>query len=102
MVSEPEREIYVSSNGDQWRLLYDPGTGHSFVRHSANPASGGHVTDIGLAAFLAADRGGPEYQALWLMLATLSGGEPRHVMDSASPEPPLAECIDSGDGVSDV
>lgn len=75
MVGEAGREIHVSSNGDRWVLLSDPETGHSFVRHSGNPASGGHVTDIGLAAFLAADRGGPEHQALWLMIAILADGK---------------------------
>ena len=74
MTIEPGREIYVSSNGDAWRLLCDPSNGHSFIRHSGNPASGGHVTQIGLAAFLAADRGGPEHQALWRMIATLAEG----------------------------
>ncbi len=70
-MTEPGREIYVSSNGDHWRLLYDAMTGHSFVRHTGNPASGGHVTDISLPAFLSNGRSGPEYQALWRMVATL-------------------------------
>jgi hypothetical protein len=68
------REIYVSSNGDHWHLLYDPVTGHSFVRHSANPASGGHITDIALPAFLANGRSGPEHHALWRMIASLTEG----------------------------
>lgn len=72
MATEPGREIYVSSSGDRWRMLCDPETGHSFVRHSGNAASGGHVTEIDLSAFLAADRGGPEHRALWLLIATLA------------------------------
>jgi hypothetical protein len=76
VIIELGREIYASSNGDHWHLLYDPVTGHSFVRHSANPASGGHITDIGLPAFLANGRGGPEHQALWRMIASLSEGKP--------------------------
>ena len=70
-MSDLGREIYASSNGDRWRLLYDAATGHSFVRHSGNPASGGHVTDISLPAFLSDGRGGPEHQALWQMIASL-------------------------------
>ncbi|QEE41296.1 hypothetical protein FV241_09680 [Methylobacterium sp. WL2] len=71
------RELYTSSNGDRWLLLRDPTDGRSFVRHEANPNSGGHVTDTALAAFLAADRGGPEHQALWIWIGALvEGGEP--------------------------
>jgi hypothetical protein len=63
--------IYVSSSGDRWLLLRDPSDGRSFVRHEANVASGGHVTDIALAAFLTVDRGGPEHQALWALIGEL-------------------------------
>ena len=70
------RVLYVSSNGDRWVLLRDPADRRSLVRHEGNPASGGHVTEIGLSAFLAADRGGPEHQALWLLIATLTDDGP--------------------------
>ena len=70
------RVLHVSSNGDRWVLLRDPADGRSFVRHEGNPASGSHVTEIGLSAFLAADRGGPEHQALWLLIATLTEDGP--------------------------
>ena len=83
MTTEPRREFYVSSNGDRWHLLFDPVTGHSFVRHSGNPASGGHVTDIGLPAFLADGRGGPEHQALWQMIATLAKEAPEPTVAAA-------------------
>ena len=75
VTTEPGREFYVSSNGDRWHLLFDPETGHSFVRHSGNPASGGHVTDIGLPAFLADGRSAPEHQDLRRIIATLADGE---------------------------
>lgn len=65
------RDLYVSSNGDRWLLLRDPADGRSFVRHEANLASGGHVTDLALAAFLAADRGTPEHCAFWQLIGTL-------------------------------
>lgn len=72
------RILYLSSNGDRWVLLCDPADGRSFVRHEANPASGGHITDIALPAFLAADRGCPEHQALWRLIGTLvEEDEPR-------------------------
>jgi hypothetical protein len=65
------RDLYVSSNGDRWLLLRDPSDGRSFVRHEANLASGGHVTDIALSVFLAADRGSPEHRALWQLIGAL-------------------------------
>ena len=69
--SVPMREIYASSNGDVWHLLRDPATGHTFVRHTANAASGGNVVDMSLPVFLSLGRGGPEHQALWAMIGTL-------------------------------
>lgn len=69
--SEPNRLIYASPNGDHWHLLFDPSTGRSFVRHTGNLASGGHVTDFSLATFLASGRNGPEHQELWHLIGTL-------------------------------
>lgn len=66
--------IYASSNGDRWRLVRDPADGRALVRHAGNPASGGHITDIALAAFLLADRGGPEHRALWDLIGALADG----------------------------
>ena len=71
--SEPNRLIYASPNGDHWYLLVDPTTGHSFVQHTGNIASGGHVTDFSLATFLASNRNGPEHQELWRLIGTLVG-----------------------------
>lgn len=71
--SEPNRLIYASPNGDHWYLLFDPTTGHSFVRHIGNIASGGHVTDFSFATFLASGRNGPEHQELWRLIGTLVG-----------------------------
>lgn len=70
------RAFYTSSNGDRWLLLRQRADGRCFVRHEANLASGGYVTEIGLSAFLVADRGGLEHQALWLLIATLTDDEP--------------------------
>ena len=71
--SVPNRLIYASPNGDRWHLLIDPTTGHSFVRHTGNIASGGHVTDFSLATFLASGRNGPEHQELWQLIGALVG-----------------------------
>ena len=81
--SERARLIYASPNGDHWHLLFDPTTGHSFVRHTGNVASGGHVTDFSLATFLASGRNGPEHQELWRLIATLVGEDEPGLRDSA-------------------
>ncbi len=69
------RELYHSANGDRWYLALDPGSGRAFVRHEANPASGGQVTGLGIAAFLAAGQG-PEQQELLRLIGTLAGDPP--------------------------
>jgi hypothetical protein len=45
-------QLYRSPSGDTWFLARDPTTGLAFVRHQANAASGGQVTDIEIATFL--------------------------------------------------
>lgn len=57
-------EIYSSSNGDRWHLMEDASLERLFVRHEANLAAGGRVTDMGIADFLQAHGSGPEYAAL--------------------------------------
>jgi hypothetical protein len=56
--------FYGSSNGDRWLIARDPETDRVFVRHEANRPSGGHVTDMEVSRFLAAEAAGPEHQAL--------------------------------------
>ena len=41
-----KRELYSSSNGDRWFLCRDPAAGNVFIRHEANPASGGHLARL--------------------------------------------------------
>lgn len=65
------RLIHASPNGDHWHLLFDANTGRSFVRHTGNAASGGHVTNFDLVTFLATDHRGPEHQELWRLISTL-------------------------------
>ena len=66
------RELYARSNGDRWHLVIEESTGHTFVRHTANEASGGHTVDMALPIFLSLDRGGSEHQALWAIIRTLA------------------------------
>jgi hypothetical protein len=46
------REFYCSPNGDKWFLRHDLDTDHVYVKHVANPASGGHQTDYEVVDFL--------------------------------------------------
>ncbi len=69
------RELYHSANGDRWYLVLDDTSEKAFVRHEANPASGGQVTDLAVAAFLAAGEG-PEQQELLRLIAGLAGAPP--------------------------
>ena len=62
------QDIYRSSNGDRWRLVNDTTTKRVFVRHEANPASGGSVTDTDIDDFLSVGGSGPEYAALQRLL----------------------------------
>ena len=63
------RTLYSSPNGDCWSLVRDEAG--VFVRHEANPASGGTVTRIELGDFLS--RGlGPEQQELLRLMGSLN------------------------------
>jgi hypothetical protein len=64
--------LYSSSNGDQWKLVRDTGTGQIFVRHQPNEASGGRTTETDVCEFLNIDGAGPEFLALRRMLAERS------------------------------
>jgi phosphoglycolate phosphatase-like HAD superfamily hydrolase len=67
--TEKPLDIYESSNGDRWQLIREPGSARKFVRHTANPSSGGQVTDTDVDAFLRVHRSGPESAELRRMLA---------------------------------
>lgn len=66
--------LYRSANGDCWNLMHDTESGHRFVRHEANPSSGGHISDIELGNFLSMGSSGPEYAALRHLLDTETMG----------------------------
>jgi hypothetical protein len=68
-MSDHQREIYHSENGDRWWLCRDDDR-RVFVLHKANVSSGGTVTKIELGDFLGRGKAGPEHQAL----ASLIGG----------------------------
>jgi hypothetical protein len=57
------KQLYRSPNGDTWFLARDPATGGAFVRHQANAASGGRMTDLKIDDFLSGPQS-PELDAL--------------------------------------
>ena len=65
------RDLYRSANGDRWLLVRD-NTGRVFVRHEANQASGGTVTDSEIAEFLTEGGLGPEKQELLRLIGSLA------------------------------
>ncbi len=65
------RELHTSENGDRWSLARDTRTGRIFVRHEANLASGGNVSDTELSAFFGQSGLGPEKQELLRLIGSL-------------------------------
>jgi hypothetical protein len=57
-------DIYRSANGDRWLLVCDSEAGQAFVRHEANLAAGGQVTDLEIEEFFSRGGSGPEHTAL--------------------------------------
>ena len=69
-MSDHQREIYHSENGDRW-LLCRNHDGGVFVLHKANVPSGGKATKIELGDFLGRGKAGPEHQALARLIGSL-------------------------------
>jgi hypothetical protein len=69
-MSDHQREIYHSENGDRWFLCRD-GDSRVFVLHKANVSSGGAETKIEIGDFLGRGKAGPEHQALARLIADL-------------------------------
>ena len=65
------KDLYLSPNGDRWLLVRDD-TGRAFVRHEANPASGGTVTNSDVLEFLSRGGLGPEKQELLRLIGSLA------------------------------
>jgi len=61
-MSDHQREIYHSENGDRWLLCRDD-DGRVFVLHKANVSSGGTATKIELGDFLGKGKAGPEHSS---------------------------------------
>ena len=64
--------IYRSQNGDAWHLLREARNPRILVRHTANAASGGKITDLPVEEFLAINGAGPEHQAMRVLLTKLA------------------------------
>jgi hypothetical protein len=69
-MSDHQREIYHSENGDRWLPCRD-NDGRVFVLHKANVSSGGTATKIELGDFLGRGKAGPEHQALSGLIGSL-------------------------------
>jgi len=62
-----EKELYRSSNGDQWYLVQEPGSNPVFVRHQPNRASGGQSSLMDVRDFLSEGQG-RQHEALHRLL----------------------------------
>jgi hypothetical protein len=69
-MSDDQREIYHSENGDRWLLCRDD-DGHVVVLHKANVSAGGTATKIELGDFLGRGKAGPEHQELARLIGSL-------------------------------
>jgi hypothetical protein len=65
-----EKELYRSSNGDQWYLVQEPGSKRAFVRHQPNRASGGQSSLMEVSDFLSEGHG-PQHEALLRLLGNV-------------------------------
>jgi hypothetical protein len=52
MMTSGTRELYRSSNGDQWHLVRETDSGRVLIKHQPNAASGGRTSYIEIAEFL--------------------------------------------------
>jgi len=69
-MSNNQREIYHSENGDRWLLCRDDDS-RVFILHKANVSSGGTTTKIEIGEFLGRGKAGPEHQALSRLIGSL-------------------------------
>jgi hypothetical protein len=74
-MSDQERQLYHSENGDRWFLCRDD-DGRVSILHKANVSSGGIATKIELGDFLRRGNAGPEHQALTKLIGSLVDDEP--------------------------
>jgi len=67
-------EIYRSSNGDRWVLIWDSDERQGIVRHEPALASGGQITETPMNEFLARSGTSPQNQALEALLEEMGEG----------------------------
>ena len=70
MTTSGTRELYRSSNGDEWHLVRETDSEHVLIKHQPNTASGGRTSYVEIAEFLTGGHG-PEHQALLELIGTL-------------------------------
>jgi hypothetical protein len=73
-MSDEERELYRSPNGDRWLLIRETVSDRILVRHEPNRPSGGKESMIEIGEFLCRGQG-PEQQALLRLIAALVRAE---------------------------
>ena len=69
-MSDEERELYRSPNGDRWLLIRETVSDRVLVRHEPNLPSGGKVSVIEIGEFLSRGHG-PEQQTLLRLIGSL-------------------------------
>ena len=73
-MSDEERELYRSPNGDRWLLIRETVSDRVLVRHEPNLPSGGKESVAEIGEFLCRGQG-PEQQALLRLIAALVRAE---------------------------
>ena len=62
-------DVYRSSNGDRWQLLFDSSNQRTVVRHLPSASSGGAASEAPADDFLRIGGSGPEFDAVRRALA---------------------------------
>ena len=82
-MSDHQREIYHSENGDRCFLCRDD-AGRPFILHKANVSSGAMATKIELGDFLGKVKAGREHQALARLIGSLVNNIPDNFVGIAA------------------
>jgi hypothetical protein len=73
-VTTKTHDIYRSSNGDRWLLLWDSESKQGIVRHEPALSSGGRITETPVNEFLDRTGTSPENVALRALLEEMGEG----------------------------
>ncbi|MCB1467001.1 MAG: hypothetical protein KDK08_07635 [Rhizobiaceae bacterium] len=68
-------QFHTSSNGDRWLLARNESS-EGFVRHEANSASGGSLSNIAISNSLVGNAESPECKSLLRLIGSLVADEP--------------------------